>query len=326
MRASKSQVRRTSGRSPSPSPPTTRRDAGRRQLEVEQAPDAAGTRPTSQKPGVFQALHRPDQVRDPGDRQAEQGPGRGAPTTTEVTPTLPVLGQDDPADPGRAGGAQDRAQVPRVLDAVEHEHARAPAPRDLLEVRVAERRRERDGALVPGRPASRSSAARSASIARHAAPPRRRETLCRAAARADAGRVRPGASLRSSSSTGLTPDDDQRALGCSARVPFVRSDRPPPPPMGKILHRYIFRESRWRRSLLGLGVFTFVLLIARLLKLIELVVNRGPPADQVLRLFGYLMPAFLEVTVPMAMLLAILVAFGRLSADAEMIAHAQLGR
>src|SRR5689334_15179594 len=32
------------------------------------------------------------------------------------------------------------------------------------------------------------------------------------------------------------------------------------------------------------------------------------------------MPAFLEVTVPMAMLLAILVAFGRLSADSEMVA------
>ena len=77
--------------------------------------------------------------------------------------------------------------------------------------------------------------------------------------------------------------------------------------------------------LLGLGVFTFVLLIARLLKLIELVVNRGVPATNILRLFAYLMPAFLEVTVPMAMLLAILVAFGRLSADSEMIAMRSSG-
>jgi len=67
-------------------------------------------------------------------------------------------------------------------------------------------------------------------------------------------------------------------------------------------------------------VFTFVLLVARLLKLIELVVSRGLPLASILRLFAYIMPAFLEVTVPMAMLLAILIAFGRLSADSEMVA------
>ncbi len=94
--------------------------------------------------------------------------------------------------------------------------------------------------------------------------------------------------------------------------------------MGKILHRYIFQEVL-TPFLLGLGVFTFILLIARLLKLIELVVNRGLPPLQILRLLGFLMPAFLEVTVPMAMLLAILIAFGRLSADAEMIAMRSSG-
>src|SRR5262249_25049722 len=60
-------------------------------------------------------------------------------------------------------------------------------------------------------------------------------------------------------------------------------------------------------------------------KLIEMVVNRGLPAAQILRLLGFLMPAFLELTVPMAMLLAILIAFGRLSADAEMIAMRSSG-
>jgi lipopolysaccharide export system permease protein len=89
--------------------------------------------------------------------------------------------------------------------------------------------------------------------------------------------------------------------------------------MGKILHRYVFREILVPFAL-GLGVFTFVLLLARLLKLIELVVNRGIPASHVIRVFCFLLPAFLEVTVPMAMLLAILVAFGRLSADSEITA------
>lgn len=87
----------------------------------------------------------------------------------------------------------------------------------------------------------------------------------------------------------------------------------------KIIHRYFFRELTVPFAL-GLSLFTVVLLIARLIKLIELVVSRGLPAGNVLRLFLYIMPAFLEVTVPMAMLLAILIAFGRLSADSELVA------
>ncbi len=89
--------------------------------------------------------------------------------------------------------------------------------------------------------------------------------------------------------------------------------------MGKIVHRYIFREILVP-FLFGLSVFTFILLIARLLRLIELVVTRGVPVMNILKLLSYIMPAFLEVTVPMAMLLAILIAFGRLSADSEMVA------
>ena len=89
--------------------------------------------------------------------------------------------------------------------------------------------------------------------------------------------------------------------------------------MGKIVHRYVFREIVVP-FLFGLSVFTFILLIARLLKLIELVVTRGVPVLNILQLLSYIMPAFLEVTVPMAMLLAILIAFGRLSADSEMVA------
>ena len=94
--------------------------------------------------------------------------------------------------------------------------------------------------------------------------------------------------------------------------------------MGRILYRYTLREML-APFVLGLGIFTFVLLLARLLRLIELVVNRGLPATQVFRLFAYLLPAFLEVTVPMAMLLAILVAFGRLSADSEITALRSAG-
>jgi lipopolysaccharide export system permease protein len=86
--------------------------------------------------------------------------------------------------------------------------------------------------------------------------------------------------------------------------------------MGRILDRYIFRELLVPFGF-GVFVFTFVLLIARILKLVELVINRGVPPLQTLQLFSYILPGFLELTVPMALLLAILTALGRLSADSE---------
>ena len=87
----------------------------------------------------------------------------------------------------------------------------------------------------------------------------------------------------------------------------------------KILDRYILRELLVP-FVLGLAVFTSILLIVRILKLVEMVVNRGVPLTQILTLFSYILPAFLEVTVPMALLLAIIVAFGRLSSDSEIVA------
>lgn len=87
----------------------------------------------------------------------------------------------------------------------------------------------------------------------------------------------------------------------------------------KILDRYLLRELVVP-FVLGLAVFTSILLIVRILKLVEMVVNRGVPLGQIIKLFSYILPAFLEVTVPMALLLAILVAFGRLSSDSEIIA------
>jgi lipopolysaccharide export system permease protein len=70
----------------------------------------------------------------------------------------------------------------------------------------------------------------------------------------------------------------------------------------------------------GLLAFTFVLLIARILKLIELVITRGVPLLQIGKLLSLILPTFLELTVPMAFLLAILLGLGRLSNDQEILA------
>ncbi len=87
----------------------------------------------------------------------------------------------------------------------------------------------------------------------------------------------------------------------------------------RTINRYILREIFVPFGL-GLAVFTLILLIARILKLVEMVVNRGVPFLEVLKLFSYILPAFLEITVPMALLLAVLVGFGRLSSDSEITA------
>jgi lipopolysaccharide export system permease protein len=94
--------------------------------------------------------------------------------------------------------------------------------------------------------------------------------------------------------------------------------------MGRILFRYLCREVAAPFAL-GLIIFTFILLAARILKLVEMVVNRGVPILQILQIFLYITPAFFEVTVPMAFLLALFWSLGRLSTDKEITALKSCG-
>ncbi|MFQ5352644.1 MAG: LPS export ABC transporter permease LptF, partial [Candidatus Binatia bacterium] len=96
------------------------------------------------------------------------------------------------------------------------------------------------------------------------------------------------------------------------------------PRMGKTLHRYLLRELA-SAFLVGMGVFTFILLVSRILELVDLIVARGVPGHRVLALFAYILPSFMELTIPMALLLAVVVAFGRLATDGEMIAMRSAG-
>jgi lipopolysaccharide export system permease protein len=72
--------------------------------------------------------------------------------------------------------------------------------------------------------------------------------------------------------------------------------------------------------LFGLMAFTLILLIGRIVKLVELVVNRGVPVLQIGKLFALVLPTFLEMTVPMALLLGVFLGLGRLSSDHEIVA------
>ncbi len=84
-------------------------------------------------------------------------------------------------------------------------------------------------------------------------------------------------------------------------------------------HRYILREILAPFAL-GLAIFTFILLMGRLLRLVELVLNKGVPLIDIIKLFVFLLPSFLVLTLPLAFLLGVLLGFGRLSADSEIIA------
>ena len=77
--------------------------------------------------------------------------------------------------------------------------------------------------------------------------------------------------------------------------------------------------------LIGLMVFTVILLMDKILKLIELVVNRGGSLSHILMIFVFISPSFLTITIPIAVLLATLLTFGRLSSDSEVTAFKASG-
>jgi|SRR5579863_5489560 len=91
-----------------------------------------------------------------------------------------------------------------------------------------------------------------------------------------------------------------------------------------ILDRYVAREVIAPFAL-GVVLLTFALVTGRLLKLTEMVVNHGVTIGDVAGLIGYIMPAFLELTFPMAVLLGVLMGFGRMSGDRELVAARACG-
>ena len=86
-----------------------------------------------------------------------------------------------------------------------------------------------------------------------------------------------------------------------------------------IVWRYVFREIL-SPVLLGLMVYVLLFLMNALFELAELAIKKDIPIGVVARLLLYLMPRVLEMTLPMAILLGILIGVGRLSADSELIA------
>ncbi|MEI6670086.1 MAG: LptF/LptG family permease [Acidobacteriota bacterium] len=89
--------------------------------------------------------------------------------------------------------------------------------------------------------------------------------------------------------------------------------------MPRLIDRYIIR-SIISPFLISLLVFTFILIIPFLVDLAEKLIAKGVAGRTILQLMVTLLPQALSVTIPMALLVAILVGLGRFSADREWVA------
>ena len=87
----------------------------------------------------------------------------------------------------------------------------------------------------------------------------------------------------------------------------------------RLIRAYLLREMLQPTGM-ALILFTFILLVGNLVKLADLLINKGVPVFSILQMFSLLIPTLLSHTVPMAVLTGTLLAFGRLSGDREILA------
>ncbi len=92
----------------------------------------------------------------------------------------------------------------------------------------------------------------------------------------------------------------------------------------RILTRYILGEVL-SHTLVGIGLFTFVLFMPQLVQILELVVQDGASPMSVLKLVAFTLPNSLTVTIPMALLVGVLLGLSRLAADSEVTAMRACG-
>ncbi|MCB5228762.1 MAG: LptF/LptG family permease [Candidatus Cloacimonetes bacterium] len=92
----------------------------------------------------------------------------------------------------------------------------------------------------------------------------------------------------------------------------------------KILSRYILKE-HIAPFFISLGVVTMVLLIDRIIDLLNLIIEKKLPAPIIVEVFALSLPYMLALSIPMAVLVATILAFGRMTVDRETIAMKSSG-
>lgn len=91
-----------------------------------------------------------------------------------------------------------------------------------------------------------------------------------------------------------------------------------------LIDRYIVREVA-APFLLAIGTLTLILFVDQSLRLTELFIVKGAPLSTVAQVFLALLPSFLVISLPIGTLVAVIVAFSRLTSDNELLAARALG-
>lgn len=94
--------------------------------------------------------------------------------------------------------------------------------------------------------------------------------------------------------------------------------------MKRTLYRYIINEI-WPTFVACMLASVFIILATKMLKIAELILNQGVRPAQVGQMILYLLPDIMTFALPAASLMAVLIAFLRLSADSEIIALKSAG-
>src|SRR5689334_19500940 len=93
---------------------------------------------------------------------------------------------------------------------------------------------------------------------------------------------------------------------------------------GRLAIKYILIETL-PSFVVGVVIFLFILLMFQALRLTEFVLVHGVSLGTVVQLMTYMSISFLPVILPMSLLFSVLITYGRLSSDAEIIAFKSLG-
>lgn len=92
----------------------------------------------------------------------------------------------------------------------------------------------------------------------------------------------------------------------------------------KIFEKYILRENL-KPFLASLMVATFVMLMDKIIDLLNMIIEKKLDFVTVSSIFGLSLPFIVALTIPMAVLLASIMSFGRLSTDHELVAFKSCG-
>jgi LPS export ABC transporter permease LptG/LPS export ABC transporter permease LptF len=87
----------------------------------------------------------------------------------------------------------------------------------------------------------------------------------------------------------------------------------------RILTRYILGEIL-SHALIGCVIFTFILFMKELPRILEMVVHNSSTFVSVAEIILFMLPNFFMLTIPMAVLVGVLLGYSRLAADSEVIA------